>query len=80
MENWSRSKRQEWKRFWNSEMGKEAIRQIELVRDGLMEEALTLPDRAVLGGNVNDMMLRAITKANGVDKVLEMILSTTHLK
>lgn len=80
MENWSRNKRQEWKRFWNSEMGQEAIRQIELVRENFMEEALTLPNRADPYGTTNDLMLRAINQANGVDSVLAMILSTTHIK
>ena len=67
MENkpWDKAKLEEWKKFWESEMGKEAIAKMERIKNQCFELSMQQTDPNVVAFYVG--------RAGGIDLVLQDI-------
>ena len=66
-DKWSATKRRNFKRFWNDEMGRESMKILEDLRQQKLAEALTLTD--------NEQIVATIHKAAGIDEAIQYIVS-----
>ena len=66
-DKWSATKRRNFKRFWNDEMGQESMKILEDLKQQKLTEALTLTDREQIAANVQ--------KAAGIDEAIQYIVS-----
>jgi hypothetical protein len=73
MDKWSNTKKTNWRRFWASEMGEEAIKVITEMRDSELERALIEAHNPAAGDTIENYVKRAA----GIDSVIQMITLTT---
>lgn len=67
---WSETKRRNFKKFWDSEMGKESMQLLEELRDMKLDRALH--------ATVNPQYLtEQVTQASGIDEAIQYIVSLT---
>lgn len=59
---WDKAKLEEWKKFWNSEMGQEAINKMQTLKDTCL--------RFALEATVPDQVNFYVGRAGGIDLVL----------
>lgn len=64
-EVWDKAKLQEWKKFWESEMGQEAIKKIVAIKEDYTNKSMTSSDP--------NWIAACIGRAAGVELVLQMI-------
>lgn len=69
MNNWTEHQKQVWLDFWTSETGNVALSEFESLRDAEMQYALGLSN----SNGSDSEMLRAISRANGADRIISYI-------
>ena len=62
---WDKAKLEEWKKFWESEMGREAIKKMCQIKDQLLNEALGQADPNTVAAYIG--------RAAGVEMILQDI-------
>lgn len=73
MDKWTSAKKSNWRKFWRSDMGQEAIAIITEMRDDELERALIEAHNPAAG----DVIENYVKRAAGIDSVLQMITLTT---
>ena len=66
MDKWSQTKRRNFKRFWNDELGRESMQILEDLKQHHLTEALTLTD--------NEQIAASVHKAAGIDEAIQYIV------
>lgn len=66
MDKWSATKRRNFKKFWESDMGLESMQILEDLKQHYLSQALTLTD--------NEQIAARIHKAAGIDEAIQYII------
>ena len=62
---WDKAKLEEWKKFWESEMGQEAIAKMQAIKENMLSNAM---------GQLNpDAIAACVGRAAGIDLILQDI-------
>lgn len=69
-EKWDQKKYQEWKRFWNSEMGKLALAKFEQLKRANMDTTIELAKK----GYSSETIAHYASVASGIDVVIQDVL------
>ncbi len=64
---WDKAKLSEWKRFWESEMGVEALKKMEALKNNCIEQAM--------GTASNETIAGFVARAAGIELVMQDILT-----
>lgn len=64
-QSWDKAKLEEWKNFWNSEMGQEAIKRMKYLREQQINNSMTQSDTGMIAAFVG--------RAAGIEMVLQDI-------
>ena len=62
---WDKAKLEEWKKFWDSEMGQEALKKMEFLKNDILERALAPAQ--------TEAVTYYVGRAAGVDLVIQDI-------
>ena len=64
-QSWDKAKLEEWKNFWDSEMGQEAIKRMQYLREQQINNSMTQSDTGMIAAFVG--------RAAGIEMVLQDI-------
>lgn len=64
---WDKAKLSEWKKFWESEMGIEALKKMDILKKNCLEKAMGVADNETIAGFV--------ARAAGIELVVQDILT-----
>lgn len=64
---WDKAKLSEWKKFWESEMGVEALKKMETLKNNCIEQAM--------GTASNEAIAGFVARAAGIELVMQDILT-----
>lgn len=65
--SWDKARLAEWKKFWESEMGVEALKKMEILKANCLENAMVAADNETIAGFV--------ARAAGIELVKQDILT-----
>ena len=69
MDKWTDTKRRNFKRFWESDMGKESMQLLEDLKEQKMEQALRESEKG------ESYIAQRIHEASGIDYAIQTIIS-----
>lgn len=64
---WDKAKLSEWKKFWESEMGVEALKKMDILKNNCLEQAM--------GTASNETIAGFVARAAGIELVIQDILT-----
>ena len=64
-QSWDKAKLEEWKKFWESDMGKEALAKMQAIKEQMLTEAINQVD--------TKMITACVGRAAGIDLIMQDI-------